>query len=369
MEKLPLKRLRYRLTLEALSPIHIGTGLTEPACRYAIEDQAGGRAFFLKDSLVLPQLPLKSPEEFMRKPFSGRYGQKDVLYTLTTTRSGRALDKEARPFMRNGWGRAYVPGSSLKGVIRQALLFSYLKDRPGQLDQMRRDLEKIIEEMKLMSPRNKKKPRTPREMAQKIENLFRSSSGRPDPKNDIGRAIQLSDSTPVETPLVLAGMGIFTSSVKSLKAQSENTPSLFVEVLEPGTRVFFDLSIDIALLEKLGNETGVRFRNAVDLLGALQDRADFVFGLEKAFLDHYGALKDLWKDSYDSRPDDAAVIRIGAGSGLMGASLFPLLAYQGDEKRPEKPASRKALVKGKASEPLSLLGFASLRFEEAEARP
>lgn len=366
MGKLPLNRLKYRLTLKALSPIHIGTGLTEPACRYAVQDQAGGKAFFLKDSLILPQLPVRSPEEFMKKPFSGRYGPKDVLYTLTTTKSGRTLNKEARPFMRDGWGRAYVPGSSLKGVIRQALLFSYLKDKPEQLDQMRKELEKTLEDIRRMSPRNRNKPKTPKEVAWKIENLFRSSSGRPDPKNDIGRAIQLSDSAPIESPLILGGVGIFTAAGKSLKAQSEKTPSLFVEALEPGTTVTFDLTIDTALLEHLGNPEGIRFRNAVDLLGALQDRWEFVRELEKAFLRQSGAYEELWDQAFDSAGEDEAIIRLGAGSGLMGASLFPLLAYSEKVDRPNKPSSRKAITKGDASKALFLFGFASLRFEKNE---
>ncbi len=364
MVNLPLNRVKYRLTLKALSPIHIGTGLTEPACRYAVQDQPEGKAFFLKDSLILPQLPVRSPEEFMKKPFSGRYGPKDVLYTLTTTKSGRTLNKEARPFMRDGWGRAYVPGSSLKGVIRQALLFSYLKDRPEQLDQLRRELEETIQKMRRMSPRNRDKPKTPREVAEKIENLFRSSSSRPDPKNDIGRAIQLSDSSHVESPLVLAGVGIFTAAGESLKAQSERTPSLFVEALEPGTTVTFDLAIDTALLDHLGNPGGIRFRNAVDLLGALQDRWEFVRELEKAFLKQNGADEELWDQAFDSAGEDEAIVRLGAGSGLMGASLFPLLAYSESEKGPNKPSSRKAITKGDPSKALCLFGFASLRFEE-----
>lgn len=367
MANLPLKRLKYRLTLKALSPIHIGTGLDEPACRYAIQGQEGGRAFFLKDSAVFRLLPQRSPEEFLRKPFPGRYGPEDVLYSLTTTKSGRKLDKEVRPFMRNGWGKAYIPGSSLKGVIRQALLFSYLKENPDLLGQLRRELEQVVEKIRTMTPKNRNKPRTPKPVAEKIEAFFRAVGKEADPKYDIGRAIQLSDSVPIETPLVLAGVGIFTSAGEFLKAQSEKTPSLFIEALEPDTSVTFDLTIDTALLGHLGNSTGVRFRNAVDLVGAIQDRWNFVKELEKAYLQVKGA-KELWDDSFEKSPDDVGIVRLGAGSGLMGASLFPLLAYEEGEKRPEKPASRKALTKGNPGVPLCLLGFAALRFEEVEGQ-
>ncbi len=151
--------------------------------------------------------------------------------------------------------------------------------------------------------------------------------------------------------------------------KSGKAAPLFCEVLPPGATLEFDLDIDVPLAEHLGAERRRKgtasaieaVKDKEDFLLALQDTAQFLLPLEKAFLDAAHAAF-LWKSDFEAEQDDAAIIRLGWGCGWMGHSLFPLLAYD-EEDTPKSPASRKCLTASDGT-PQELLGWARLRFSE-----
>jgi CRISPR-associated protein Csm5 len=380
--KLSWKTKKYRAKLVALSPIHIGTGEPVPACRYVVPSGNGDMGYCLKESFVAKLLVEGkiSTKQYMENPFRkddpvfGKdFDPKNRFYELDFTKAARDLNKEAQPFIRDAFGRAYLPGSSIKGMLRTSLAFSFLLNEPEQRKSLIKDLEKfrppeLLEKMRNVNKSNIREIRKRNDnRAARIESFFRASSGskeRPNPQNDILKALKVSDSAPADRPLVMAATNIFTSRNGALEPLSRKTPPAFCEVAEPGTVFSFDITIDEALLETMQQafNPAVRIRNHIDLLSAMQDHAAVINRFEKAFLEENDA-EVLWDEKYE-KESDGAVVRIGWGSGWIGASLFPVLAYDPEKETASRPLSRKTVVSSKG-DPKMLLGWGRLFIDEA----
>lgn len=371
MAKLPWKLSRYRCTLTPLSPLHIGTKDPNPACRYVLPD---GRGFglCLRESFVVSKLKDAqiSIKDYMEKPFPpgglprGEAELEKVKdYDIEFTKAAKELNKEARPFIRDGFGRPYIPGSSLKGVLRTGLVFSSLLNDDEKRKELAQDrnIKDVITMMRRSSKDNIgaiRKRNTARERT--IEGLFRSGSDpRPDPKNDILKCLKIADSLPSPKPLVMAATNIFTSRRGELEILSRNTPAAFCEVAEPGTPFEFEMTIDEELLANhMKLMPFVKFRDHNDILMALQDHAKVTADLEKEYLKRNGR-DELWDPEFEQEFEDAAIIRIGWGSGWSGSSLFPVLAGYPQEGALDRPLSRKMVIKS-GGEPQMMLGWAKL---------
>lgn len=381
--RLPYEKIRYRATLTGLSPIHIGGGAPEPACRYAIDEDTK-TAYVLRESFVASRYAEGriTGSEYHRRPSPASVVPKTeperseaVLYEVKAPRVAASLDKEARPFVRNGFGQAFIPGTSIKGAIREALLFSLLVQDDRLRGEIAASVRDLIAEMKKSNPQSANGIRRNRNHASRLEELFRNpgAGGRADPKNDILRCMAVEDTPPDNRGFTLAAANIFSLSggvlapmiSQTRNGQSTRSAPVFLEFLDPGMSFPFGFTLDKALLEKLSPPMGkVQFRNSVDIIGALRDQADFTASLERTFFSEFDSSGKLWKKEYEGAglKENQAVIRIGWGCGWMGHSLFPLLGYSENDVA-ESPKSRKVLVSQNGN-PLSLLGYAVLTLQE-----
>lgn len=167
----------YRLELELLSPIHVGTGETFPAYSY-IPDPDTRTVHILDPSLLLLHLSPERQRAFLAKVAEGPKGAQDVLRNLyregqipkeAILRSLRAskafLDTvmgtteeallEFRPLPYSPLG-PYLPGSSVKGALRTAWLFWRLVRRGEDLvfDKGRWVFRKAREKITILAPDN-----------------------------------------------------------------------------------------------------------------------------------------------------------------------------------------------------------------------
>ena len=374
MARLPWKASRYRCTITPISPLHIGTVDPNPACRYVLPD-SGGTGLCLRESFVVSKLKegRVSIKDYMEKPFplAGLPRNEAELnrikaYDIRFTKAAYELNKEARPFVRDGFGRPYIPGSSIKGVLRTGLLFSALLNDEEKRADLARDSD-IKDVIYMMDHSNKtnihgiRKRNTSRE--RKVENLFRSGSS-PDPKNDILKCVKIGDSLPSPKPLVMAATNIFTSRNGELEVLSRNTPAAFCEVIDPDTPFEFEMTIDEAMLANHeGMNPYIKFRDHNDILMALQDHSKVTAKLEKEYLERNGC-PELWDQELGQEFEDSAIIRIGWGSGWAGSSLFPVLAGYPAEGSLDRPLSRKMIIDSKGN-PQMMLGWAKLTIVQA----
>jgi len=153
--------------------------------------------------------------------------------------------KGIKLFMRNAYQQPYIPGSSLKGALRTALLVKMLhedgdkrklnadqfwtatKDRPGDRNNAKRAVEQIEENY--------------------INTLGLNRKKTGDAVNSLMRGISVSDSQPVQDTdaMILCGKNDLsvTGNIKPL--------NVVRECLRPNVKVSFDLCLDSSILKKI----------------------------------------------------------------------------------------------------------------------
>lgn len=141
----------YTLTLTTRGPLHIGSGQITPRKEYILNSRKG-TVSFLKEQAFFDLLIRNGLVELFESFCMRRGGDLYALlyrecgldeaqiapavhYQIST---GEALDaehtlKDIHRFMRDAQGNAYIPGSSLKGALRTALLYQMIaKEEPQQ---------------------------------------------------------------------------------------------------------------------------------------------------------------------------------------------------------------------------------------------
>lgn len=132
--------------------------------------------------------------------------------------------KDIDCFMRDAKQRAYIPGSSVKGAIRTALLFDAI-----QKERTRHDL---IDDKRGIPE------------ADYFHTLNLNPKKRDDAVNSIMRGIQISDSLPIDDRNMM--LTLKTDSAVNGQTHAIN---LCRECVAPGTRIRFALTLDQSILK------------------------------------------------------------------------------------------------------------------------
>lgn len=238
----------FDLTLNTWAPLFVGNGRSYTKKEYMYNTRNGKVSFLNEqkffDFLVTHDLVDKY-SQFMLSEQSNLWafltkdcGISDAeLKTLIRYQIevGDALDaehslKEIHAFQRDAQGRAYIPGSSIKGAMRTAwLLNAVLADRTSghSLAPGRRAAfpeEKYVNQLHLRT--------------------LKDGSIASDAVNSIFRGIQISDSLPIpDSRMMLAGK---TDSATDGGTHSIN---LCRECIAPGTVIHFKLTLDQSVLK------------------------------------------------------------------------------------------------------------------------
>jgi CRISPR-associated protein Csm5 len=180
------------MKIETLSPVHVGDGDKYTAMDFVIED---GKVIFLDILTVFQELDRRGEDvmEVAEDIGSGRLRMEDIVDDVHEFKQRevrfvggeRGRGKEIMKHIQST-GRLYIPGSSIKGAIRTALLWKAVKDDERLIDW-------VIQYTKREEKINTKK------VDDKLEaKVFRSSKrlNKDDPKNDMLRALRITDTTP-----------------------------------------------------------------------------------------------------------------------------------------------------------------------------
>ena len=238
----------FDLILTAWSPLFIGNGNRYTKKEYLHNRLNGKVSFFDTQKFFSFLVERNLVEKYTQFMLSGQSSLWEFL-----TRDCRIPDTDLKPltryqvavgdtlelreihaFQRDAYGRAYVPGSSVKGALRTAwLLDAVLDDTAGNHT--------------LPPPSKNKKVAFPEE---DYVNLLRlSQKQRSDAVNSIFRGIQISDSQPIpDERMMLAGkFDAFTNGGFSLN--SNRGIPLRRECVAPNTRIRFRLTLDQSILK------------------------------------------------------------------------------------------------------------------------
>uniref|UniRef100_A0A831U771 CRISPR system Cms protein Csm5 n=1 Tax=Thermus islandicus TaxID=540988 RepID=A0A831U771_9DEIN len=350
----------FRLELEALSPVHVGTGEAYPAYAY-VPDFAKKEVHLLDPGALLLALPEARKRQYLEKVAQGPKAAQEVLRYLyeegqlpreavlrTLPASSAFLETvrsateeaalEYRPLPSSPLG-PYLPGSSVKGSLRTAWLFHVLMER-GQVAEW--DQKAKVWRLRAWRERDGEVLIHPSRNPGLSENqdfegavLGYARKGRRglDLYQDPFRAVRLSDSGP--TPTFLNRIGVFHPT------KDTSGMVLLAETFRRDTRFVLTLRYH----EGLGQRGGVSMPIPPEALArALRDYYGRVAEWEKRLAEDYGLKKALEVyEALSERLKDPGVfpLRVGFGSGRLALRLALLLP----ENHPEgqEPKTRKTV--------------------------
>lgn len=252
---------KYQLVLTARSPVFIGSGLEVTKKEYYF-DQRGKQVHILNLEkfirLIIDKGLLDAYENFILRGaynvyldgfFRDRNISRSDIEAVTDYKidSADALTPEhslkgIKLFMRDSSHLPYIPGSSLKGALRTAILAKMLLDDNGRRERNAGLFLSAIHGRQA-GGRNYAKQATEQVEENYINTLGLNRKRLADAVNSIMRGVSVSDSLPVrdKDAMILCGK-------RDLSVAGVVKPLNVVrECLKPGVKVFFDLSLDSSI--------------------------------------------------------------------------------------------------------------------------
>ncbi len=302
----------YKVTLVARGPVFVGSGREFSKKEYLF---LPGQRVGIVDIQKMYQLMgrkgrIRQFEEFMLSPYAdlGRWLDNErlkqdverqcIAYTLD--RGDTVLERGTRTqimaCMKDAGGKPYIPGSTLKGMLRNILAADFLLQNSSLRNNMQQEVER---ELPLTRNRKSCLARTVKGLEAKIFCRLNREHTRPhDAVNDILSGLVVSDSEPIDLEsLVLA------QKIERRIDGTEKRLNLLRESLRPGTEIKFTLTIDHSLCPLVKDDI-------------LQGIENFDEDYNDNFLAAYNGVDRL-------RPPQ---VYVGGGAGFVSKTLlYPLL--------------------------------------------
>lgn len=235
------------VTIRTVTPLHIGTG--ESLLRdydYVTQD---GKTFIVNDEELAGALYDAKAEKYIGDRASVGLGilfpNKQAYpvdspvfrYVMSGTPNTEATGSEIQEQMKDIWNMPYIPGSSLKGAIRTALMYRGVVESKKTFS--KKDLGK-----------NAKFAAQPYEqefLVGRDEHGIRKSKT---PYFDLLRALQVNDSAPVG----VENLRLINLKVAQ-KGEADGSP-INIEAIAPGVEFKAKMKLDLYLLEEQAKEIG-----------------------------------------------------------------------------------------------------------------
>lgn len=354
----------YRLELEVIGPIHVGTGEAFPAYSYLV-DESKKEALILDAGRLLELLSEQQQQNYLQAIAQGPKRAQESLQSLwnsglvdptpavlrrlsatpafinTVKNATDAAGLEFRPLPRSPLG-AYLPGSSIKGALRTAWMFKRLLTQKQDVEHKGAwswGAKAPSGEWPLVHPPKNISP----SVAQGFEALvldyaYTNNQGRQQLNlhRDPFRQVRIGDSEPTEN-LLLNRIGVFHP-----RSQMDQT-AILAEMFRVGTKLQATLRLHTGLARQKHKDTVSHSISAQDLAEACQEYYLEVAAREEEFAKQQGldnALKTYRELNQRLQADPHAFpLRIGFGSGRMSIRLALLLeGEEGKEPRTRKTA-------------------------------
>ena len=313
------------MKLEILTPTHIGSGeKLLPTDYYPIKDIYGNITKIvvidldrLFDTLISMGVNVNEVIEILREGES--YPLTEIFekyhlkpkdfekYSLDIVGGYEKYSMQINTFIKT-CGMPYIPGSSIKGAIRTALMYYVVKDNKKLLSDIINELNKIV------NPQNAKN------FIKKADDKLDKRIFGNDPKFDILKTLIIRDSEKI--------------SSKKLKVYrveilgNETSIPTYIEGLE-NVKLNFEMQINDTIL-KNANFNGILKNIDFELIkNAIREFSKAVIKAEINEIYKYGKYKDdvlkFYKNLEEKIENRELFIRIGWGSGWYSTTIGTLL--------------------------------------------
>lgn len=284
--------MKQKYLLETITPVHIGSGET---LNHINGYFANGRWHYIDLDKVLahPNVNINAlTSEMSQRDFRWkRYLQQQNMnpselsvYSLLCAQSPETTD--IREAIKSIGHRPYVPGSSIKGAMRTMLLSDMINSDENKelFDKSSEHLNREIEKGSRGNPRRD----TPAKLIE--DNAFGQ-----DPNHDLLRALQVSDTEPLESD----ALAIETAWTVTLKHNNELVQKIegnteyknFVEVIQGVKALTFTLKIDDLLFREREknalNYSNLQEKTLREIAKVCNLKADVLMRSEQNFFENY----------------------------------------------------------------------------------
>lgn len=337
---------RYTYTINTITPIHIGNGNTlHPNIDYIIKDNM----FVALDiDRVIDKLLDKGIEiDIDRLDISSLDIDEVKVYSILYS---SARNVEVYPFIKDNMHKVYIPGTSIKGSIRNAIAYSLLK---GNKDKYTNSAKKVlldISRYKVDNRRDKVK-KAIRHIGNKVidEPLFRGNKGM---LYDIMKQVWVYDSDRYEAEEMLE---VYDIELLVMRDNDTMNELAAIECINDNRELRGEMSF--VVYDKLRDE-GLSCIDADTIISCCKEFTNAIINFERDYA--MNADSDLVKfyneleDINDDLKDNESLLRIGWGSGYPSVTVSTLL-YEDDIMKIisvisnisiiKKPVSRKVISK------------------------
>lgn len=309
----------YLIDMEKLFSLFKNKGIVESYCKEV--EQSEGR-FVLKSFLESKGFNIN--DNFLNQ------------YSLRRSKvSGNGFEiREFHSFTRDALGNLYLPGSSIKGTIRTAILYNVLKSNPD----LRAEFEnftKAAMELKKSSDDKKQKKDAEIDSSELVNKVFQSftlysnqrDSVQKDAKTDWLKMIKVTDAYPLDIKLETTVLPVKIHKKDknwTEKLTNSGKPTkIWIEAVMPQTSFKCVIRFDKYLLQRFIEQNPSIKNGFPKSLDEVLDCVNIFFSdlqnYEKGFL--VGHKAESWYKN------NSANFRLGYGSGCLATTvqlLFPL---------------------------------------------
>jgi CRISPR-associated protein Csm5 len=312
--------MKYKVTVETLTPLHIGTG-TELLAKFDYVSKPGERMTCVldQDAVYADELERNGAKAQLDKPAgvllsseNWHEGSRFVRYAM----GGSTNLERAREQIKDAYGRCYLPGSSLKGALRTALLaYARMSGATAQAS---------------VNYASKRSGYVKESAAANLEAAAFRSPGNNDANHDLLRALQVADSAALPhspSPLELQEARVFTDA-----SEKPGAP-IAVETIRQ--KVIFETLIVVDELtlqyaEKLHwGDKPAWLERLTEVLQQVSQRR-IAEGMETAQAKGFARTAEFYKQlaatAEACRGKNAAVLQMSWGTGWTGITIGPQLS-------------------------------------------
>ncbi|MCD8145798.1 MAG: type III-A CRISPR-associated RAMP protein Csm5 [Clostridiales bacterium] len=308
----------YDLTLSVCSPLFVGTGRSLAKNEYLYNSYQGTVSFVDEQaflSLLIERGLVDKYEDYILSGDTRLYGflrdtcgltQREIEQIAPRTiQAGNAMGQNGNKaqihcFQRDSAGRAYIPGSSLKGALRTVWLAARILEEENRSDR------------RFNQPNpdyaNKRRPANPIPEERYVSLLRCNEKKQTDAVNSIFRGVSVSDSEPISDRdfILCRKWDVHPNG-------GEHDINLIRECVKPGSSIRFKVTLDQFLLD-----------GRITVESLMADIAVFARFYREHYLSHF----TLPGDAVDSLNERCLLL--GGGPGLFSKSLdYP---YWGDDR-------------------------------------
>lgn len=323
--------MKQKYKLETITPIHIGSGETMNQIDGYYANGKWNR-IDLDKVLTHPDTDINaltsemSQRDFRWSDYFTRNNMNGVEFsTYSLLCSQNPEITEIREAIKSVGNLPYIPGSSIKGAIRTALLSDLINSEENE--QLYNDSS---EHLNREIGRGRPQRRRLEFPARQIENL---AFGK-DPNHDLLRALQVSDTKPLESD----ALAIETAWTVTLNQNDELVQKIegnteyknFVEVIQGVKSLTFTLKIDDLLFREREKKklkySNVQEKTLRELADVCKFESKILLEDEQSFFEGYSFteianLYDKFINLNDSLTDGSFMLQIGWGTGYLSNTV------------------------------------------------